>query len=92
MIGDVFYATVSHFFPKLTKWLSQVDDPRDPNKITYSPSHLQWLGILLFLLRLGSRRKIGYRLSTEEFLKNLTTLTSNYDEKVAHPDTLEYFL
>ncbi len=92
MIGDVFYATVSHFFPKLTKWLSQVDDPREKNKIIYSPSHLQWLGILLFLLRLGSRRKIGYKFQTDKFLKNLTALTSNYDGKVAHPDTLEYFL
>ena len=80
MIGDVFLKTVSHFFPKLTKWLSQVDDPRNPNKITYSPSHLQWLGILLFLLRLGSRRKIGYRLLTDKFLDNLAILTSNYDK------------
>jgi len=92
MIGDVFLKTVNHFFPKLTKWLSQVDDPREKNKITYSPSHLQWLGILLFLLRLGSRRKIGYKFSTPEFLDNLAILTSSYDEKVAHPDTLEYFL
>ena len=92
MTGDVFFKTVHHFFPKLTRWLASVDDPRNKNKITYSPSHRRWLGIFLFLLRLGSRREISYRLSTEEFLKNLCILTSSYDEKIAHHDTVEYFI
>jgi len=92
MTGDVFLKTVRHFFPKLTKWLQSVDDPRDKNKITYNPSHLLWLGIFLFLLRLGSKRKISYKLATEEFLKNLATLTASYDEKTAHHDTVGYFL
>jgi len=92
MTGDIFFKTVSHFFPKLTKWLQSVDDPRNKNKIIYEPSHILWLGIFLFLLRLGSKRKISYKLSTEEFLKNLCTLTKSYDEKTAHHDTVEYFL
>ena len=92
MSGDVFLKTVRHFFPKLAKWLQSVDDPRDKNKITYNPSHLLWLGIFLFLLRLGSKRKISYKLATEEFLKNLATITCSYDEKTAHHDTVEYFL
>ncbi|MBU4348848.1 transposase [bacterium] len=46
----------------------------------------------MFLLRLGSKRKISYKLSTELFLQNLCTLTKNYDEKTAHHDTVEYFL
>jgi len=92
MSGDVFFKTVCHFFPKLTKWLEAVDDPRSENKIIYRPSHLLWLGIFLFLLRLGSKRKIKYRLSTKDFLKNLCTLTRSYDEKTAHHDTVEYFL
>jgi len=90
--GDIFFKTVSHFFPKLTKWLESVDDPRNENKIIYKPSHLLWLGIFLFLLRLGSKRKIKYRLSTEEFLKNLNQLAAGYSENVAHHDTVEYFL
>jgi len=92
MSKDVFFKTVTHFFPKLTRWLNQIDDPRNKNKITYAPSHLLWLGIFLFLLRLGSRREISYRLSTEEFLKNLCTLTGSYDLKIAHHDTVEYLL
>lgn len=92
MTGDVFFKTIHHFFPKLTRWLEAVDDPRDKNKIIYSPSHLLWLSIFLFLLRLRAKRKISYRLSTEEFLKNLCTLTRSYDEKTAHHDTVVYFL
>ena len=92
MSGDVFFKTVHHFFPKLTKWLEAVDDPRNENKIIYGPSHLLWLGIFLFLLRLGSKRKIKYKLSTEEFLENLNQLCAGYSENVAHHDTVEYFL
>jgi len=92
MTGDVFFKTVHHFFPKLTKWLQSVDDPRNENKITYEPSHLLWLGIFLFLLRLGSKRKIKYRLATKDFLENLNKLCAGYSENVAHHDTVEYFL
>lgn len=86
MSGDVFFKTVTHFFPKLTKWLALVDDPRNKNKITYSSSHLLWLGIFLFLLRLGSKRKIKYKLSTEELVENLNKLCSEYNQNVAHHD------
>jgi hypothetical protein len=89
---DIFFKTVTHFFPKLTRWLNQVDDPRNKNMITYDPGHLLWLGIFLFLLRLGSKRRIKYRLQTEYFLKNFNRLCSGYSEKVAHHDTVEYLL
>ncbi|MHB8278990.1 MAG: transposase [Candidatus Humimicrobiaceae bacterium] len=46
----------------------------------------------MFLLRLGSKRDIKYKLSTEDFLKNLCTITNIYDDKTAHHDTVEYFL
>lgn len=88
----MFSKTIGHFFPKLTRWLDNVDDPRNKNKIIYSPSHLLWLGIFLFLLRLGSKRKIKYRLSTGDFLKNLNQISAGYSESVAHHDTVEYFL
>ena len=90
MSGDVFFKTVTHFFPKLTKWLASVDDPRNKNKITYAPSHILWLGIFLFLLRLGSKRRIKYKLQTEYFLENLNRLCAGYNQNVAHHDTVEY--
>jgi len=82
---DIFFKTVTHFFPKLTSWLNQIDDPRNKNKIIYEPGHLLWLGIFLFLLRLGSKRRIKYKLQTEYFLKNLNRLCSGYNENGGPP-------
>ena len=89
MIADVFFKTTNHFFPKLSKWLNQVVDPRQVKKIKYSSSHLLWLGVFLFLMRLGSKRQIKYLFSTEEFRKNLGILCQNFTDSIAHHDTLE---
>ena len=92
MISDVFFQTIHHFFPKLSKWLNRIDDPRVAKKTKYRSSHLLWLGIFLFLVRLGSKRQIKYRLSTDEFKKNLSTLCQNFSQSIAHHDTLENLL
>jgi len=42
-------------------------------------------------LRLGSKRDIKYKLSTENFLKNICSLTDSYNKNVAHHDTVQYF-
>ena len=89
MIADVFFKTTHHFFPKLSKWLNQVVDPRQVKKTKYSSSHLLWLGVFLFLMRLGSKRQIKYLFSTEEFRKNMGILCQNFTESIAHHDTLE---
>ena len=83
-----FYKTTHHFFPQLSRWLQFIDDPRQKNKVTYTSGHLLWLGILLFLVRLGARRQIKFRFNTEEFKRNLALLTGSPTEAVAHPDTL----
>jgi len=57
MTGDVFFKTVRHFFPKLTKWLQSVDDSRNENKIIYEPSHLLWLGIFYFFFDWDQKEK-----------------------------------
>jgi len=61
MIADLFFKTIHHFFPKLSKWLNQVVDPRQVKKIKYKPGHLLWLVVFLFLTRLGSKRQIKFR-------------------------------
>ena len=92
MILDVFFKTTNHFFPKLSKLLNQVADPRQIKKIKYRPSHLLWLGVFLFLTRLGSKRQIKYLFSTEEFRKNMGILCQSFTESIAHHDTLENLL
>ena len=51
-----------------------------------------WMGLMLFLLKLGSRRRLGFELDTPEALANLNSLSREQQEKVAHPDSLNYFL
>jgi len=45
-----------------------------------------------FLLKLGSRRRLRFELDTPEALANLNVLSRCQQEKVAHSDTLNYFL
>jgi hypothetical protein len=76
----------------LPKWIDSIDDPRQVNKTDYNTAHLFWLGILLFLLKLGSRRQINFQFHTEEFRENLNLLSGENNETVADHGTLENIL
>ena len=89
MIG-VFYRTMHYYFPKFSIWLNQIDDPR-VKKTTYTTSHLLWIGLLLFLARLGSKREIKYLLFTDEF-KKLSLIAKSPTHRICHPDTLQNLL
>ncbi len=45
-----------------------------------------------FLLKLGSRRRIGFELDTPPGLANLNRLAGAQQETIAHSDTLDHFL
>ena len=72
--------------------MNHIADPRDPERILYRQSHLLWSGILLFMMRLGSRRQLRYERQSDGFLQNLARLQENCAEEfVADPDTLAYY-
>jgi hypothetical protein len=50
------------------------------------------MGLLVFALKLGSRRRIGFELDTAEALANLNRLSGTKQETIAHHDTLNHFL
>jgi len=50
------------------------------------------MGWLVFLLKLGSRRRIGFELDSPKALDNLNLLSGCSQEKLPHPDTLDHFL
>jgi hypothetical protein len=83
---------VAHFWPKLPSYLAAVTDTRDQDKITYLRQFLAWQGLLLFLLKLGSRRQVRFELDTPEALENLNRLSGCRQEALAHSDTLNHFL
>jgi hypothetical protein len=83
---------VAHFFPDLRTWLGEVGDRRDQNLITYGRRFLLWMGLMGFLLKLGSRRRIRFELDSPQALANLNRLSGSQQVAMAHSDTLNYFL
>lgn len=60
--------------------------------ITYDLLHLIWAGVLIFKLRLKSRRQLKKESETDVFLANLLALSGTSEENVAIPDTLNYLM
>lgn len=91
-MGSVLGRTVSHFWPLLRSWLDDLRETRDPDRITYASRFLTWMGLMIFLLKLGSRRQANFELDSPVALENLNRLSGCAQEKVAHHDTLNHFL
>lgn len=53
---------------------------------------MSWTGLLVFLLKLGSRRQIRFELDSPTALENLNRLAGCRQDRVPHGDTLNYFL
>jgi hypothetical protein len=88
----VLAKTVCHFWPEFRAWLAGLKDTRDQNRIVYPRQFLSWMGLMLFLLKLGSRRQIRFELDSPEALENLNRLAGCSQETLAHSDTLNHFL
>ena len=84
--------TVTHFWPKFRIWLESLSDTRDQEKITYLRPFMAWQGLMLFLLKLGSRRQVRFELDSQEALENLNRLGGCHQQAMAHSDTLAHFL
>jgi len=83
---------VAHFFPELPAWLKQTQDRRDQDLITYPRQFLLWMGLMAFLLKLGSRRQVRFELDSPAALANLNRLARAEQEAMAHSDTLNNYL
>ena len=72
--------------------INAIADPRNVEQTIYSQAHLLWIGILLFMMRLGSRRQMRLERLAEDFEQNLAKLCGQHDiDTVADPDTLAYY-
>ncbi len=81
-----------HFFPEFTNWLKAVSDPRRKGSCTYQIQTLLWVGLLVFVLKLNSRRKIDVKFRTREFIKHLSLLSGQKLTKLPHNTTLAHLL
>lgn len=80
------------FFPEFRIWIKRLRDPRNQNMIKYILPTMIWVGILLHLLKLGSRRQINFELNEEEMIKNLGILAKSKIDRIPHDGTLEYLM
>ena len=83
---------MGHFWPDFRGWLGQVTDTRAQKRIVYTREFLTWMGLLLFILKLGARRQVRFELNSPAALANLNRLCGREHPQVAHSDTLEHFL
>jgi len=89
---DIFYKTLHHYFPKLNRWISNLPDPRQQKSTRYRLNTLIWVGIKMFLLKLGSRRSINFRFNDENFIRNLSKLCKKAIAGIPNDVTLSNLL
>ena len=94
MLGEAFVRTVRHFFPDLNNWLQELPDTRDPDALTYETRFLAWWGIALYLLQLGSRRQLNFKLDARgtQVLVNLNRLAATAQTTRPVHGTLDHFV
>ena len=93
-LGTLFVRTLRHFFPQLNAWLDEVPDTRFQPFVEYHRRFLLWLAMLVFALRLGSRRQIDFDLRDLELclLANLNRLAGTDQQSLPVTNTVDHFL
>jgi hypothetical protein len=76
----------------LPQWAAAVPDSRFKPFVQYKGPFLIWMGLLMFMLRLGARRQLGFELDTDDALENINRLSRCRQENMAHHDTLDHYL
>src|SRR5437879_3005407 len=93
-IGPLLVRTIGHFFPDSTDWLDDSPEHRDPDRLTYQPRFPTWIGLFLFLGKLGSRRQIDFQLGEVGtcVLANLNRLAGTQQKTMPVNQTLDDYL
>lgn len=86
--------TLRHFWPDFNPWIDELPDTRFREMIVYDKRFLIWWGLLLFCLKLGSRRALDYQLRDTELpiLDNVNQLAKTQQESLPVHKTLDHFL
>jgi hypothetical protein len=93
-IGPLLVRTIRHFFPAFNDWLDQFPDQRVPQRVRYERRFLLWIGLFLFLGKLGARRQIDYQLGEAgtKVLENLNRLAGTQQTTLPVNQTLDDYL
>ena len=93
-LGRILAKTIRHFCPKLNTWFQALPDTRFQPMVEYDPRFLCWWGLLLFCLKLGSRRQLDFQLRDLELLvlNNVNRLAQTEQTSLPVNQTLSHFL
>ena len=82
-----------HFFSDMTKWIEEMQDPRNKAYITYTQSDLVYLGLMKNLCSVESMRSMDEIFNEERCILNLGKMSGTGQLKeMPHYDTLNYYL
>lgn len=102
-LPEALVKTIRHFVPNFFSALVNLPDPRNPKLITYPIEGEIFLGILAFMLHVGQRRNIKFKLGTPAFIENFAIILRRAFPRsksllgwpeglLPHGDTLNYLL
>lgn len=97
-LPEALCKTIDHFAPGFWAELAKVKDPRNPLLITYPLQQELLVALLMFMVKVGSRRNIKYKLGSPAFVANIQTLAKRvyprdiFPDTMFHGDTLNYAL
>jgi len=90
-LAYVLWKSVNHYFPDLNMWMNEMSDSRNPELITYEAKTLIWVGLIMFITKRESRKKIRDQMRLPEFLAILKEYCQQENLKsVPHDDTMKY--
>ena len=88
-----FIQIVKHYFHRMNKWISEMDDPRHQGYITYSQETLIFMGIMKNVCSIKSMHQMDDFFNEEQCIRALSVLANDDRlEEMPHCDTLNYYL
>lgn len=92
--GFVDWMKISdHFFTCLPKWISEMDDPRNPSYIVYTQEDLVFMALAKNACHVESMRQMDEKFNEENCIQTLRILSGDDSlEEMPHRDTLNYYL
>jgi len=73
-LPEALVKTIRHFAPGFFRALVDLPDPREPTRVIYPIEEEVLIGLLAFMLLVGARRNIKYKLHTPAFIENVLTI------------------
>ena len=88
-----FMMVYNHFFKDMSKWIKEMEDPRNQSYITYTQNDFVNMGILKNICSLESMRQMEETFNEENCVTTLRIMSGNKQlNEMPHYDTLNYYL